>query len=213
MSDKIAAGRARKADKANAAKAAEEAKRQAEEDATWEEGAKKGNKKKEAEAEKKAAKAERKAEADADAAAEEAAFSEKKRTGKSGANRPGSAKMTRAEIAAKVMKQQEEEAKAKAKAKKAIDKSGGNDYIGELVENTNKEDDISASGIEDAIAALSTDAEAPKGRVNLKAEFKKFEEAEMARLREDQPGLKLSQYKERCWQNWQKSPDNPLNQQ
>ena len=44
------------------------------------------------------------------------------------------------------------------------------------------------------------------------AEFKKFEEAEMARLKLDQPGLKLSQYKERCWQAWQKSPENPMNQ-
>lgn len=210
--DKIAAGRQRKEDKKNAAKAAEEAQRQAIEDASWEEGTKKANKKKEAEDEKAAAKALRKAENDADAAAEEASFSEKKRTGKSSANRPGSAKMTRAEIAAKVMKQQEEEAKAKAKAKKEIEKSGGNDYMGKLAENTNKEEDITASGIEDAIAALSTDATTSKGRVNLKAEFKKFEEVEMARLKEQQPGLKLSQYKERCWQNWQKSPDNPLNQ-
>eukprot|EP00966_Prymnesium_polylepis_P110917 2565816-Prymnesium_polylepis.2 len=45
------------------------------------------------------------------------------------------------------------------------------------------------------------------------AEFKKFEEAELARLKVDQPGLKLSQYKERVWQAWQKSPDNPMNQQ
>ena len=44
------------------------------------------------------------------------------------------------------------------------------------------------------------------------AEFKKFEEAELARLKVDQPGLKLSQYKERCWQAWQKSPENPMNQ-
>ena len=33
----------------------------------------------------------------------------------------------------------------------------------------------------------------------------------MARLKVDQPGLKLSQYKERVWQAWQKSPDNPMN--
>lgn len=105
--DKIAAGRARKEDKKNAARAAEDAERQAAEDASWEDGAKKVNKKKEAEAEKAAAKAARKAEVDAEAAAEEAAFAEKKRTGKSAVNKPGGAKMTRAEIAAKIMKQQE----------------------------------------------------------------------------------------------------------
>ncbi|KAL1530278.1 hypothetical protein AB1Y20_001190 [Prymnesium parvum] len=213
MADKVAAGRARKEEKKNALKDKEEMQRQAAEDASWEEGAKKGNKKKEAEAEKAAAKAARKAEADAEAAAEEASFAEKKRTGKSSANKAGSGKMTRAEIAAKIMKQQEEEAKAKAKEKKEVERSGGNDYMGALVENTNKEDDISASGIEDAISALSTDAATTKGRVNLKAEYKKFEEAHLAFLKEEQPGLKLSQYKERCWQAWQKSPDNPQNQQ
>lgn len=104
--DKIAAGRARKEDKKNAAKLAEEEARRAVEDASWEEGAKKANKKKEAEAEKAAAREARKAEAEAQAAAEETAFSEKKRVGKSGANKPGGSKMTRAEIAAKILKQQ-----------------------------------------------------------------------------------------------------------
>jgi len=210
--DKVAAGRARKEDKKNAAKAAEESKQQAIEDASWEDGAKKANKKKEAEKEKAEAKAARKADADADAASEEASFSEKKRSGKSGANRPGSSKMTRAEIAAKAMAKAEEDAKAKAKAKKEIEKSGGDDYIGVIKANTNKEDDVDVSGIDDAIAALSTEAQTGKGRVNLKAEFKKFEETELARLKVDQPGLKLSQYKERVWQNWQKSPENPMNQ-
>lgn len=109
------------------------------------------------------------------------------------------------------MKQQEDEAKEKAKAKKEMEKSGGNEYIGALSENTNKEDDVSASGIEDAINALGVDEAGPKGRINLKAEFKKFEDAELARLKEDQPGLKLSQYKERVWAAWQKSPENPMN--
>ena len=137
--DKVAAGRARKDDKKNAAKAAEEARQQAIEDASWEEGAKKGNKKKEAAADKAAEKAARKAENDADAASEEASFSEKKRTGKSGANKAGGAKMTRAEIAAKALAKAEEDAKAKANAKKAIETSGCNDYIGELTANTNKQ--------------------------------------------------------------------------
>ena len=43
------------------------------------------------------------------------------------------------------------------------------------------------------------------------AAYKAFEEAELARLKLDQPNLKLSQYKERCWANWQKSPENPMN--
>ena len=49
-------------------------------------------------------------------------------------------------------------------------------------------------------------------KVNMKAAFKEFEEREIARLKEENPGLKLSQLKERAFQAWQKSPENPTNQ-
>lgn len=39
-----------------------------------------------------------------------------------------------------------------------------------------------------------------------------FEETEVARLREEKPGMRTSQYKELAFKNWQKSPLNPLNQ-
>ena len=85
--------------------------------------------------------------------------------------------------------------------------------MGALAENTNSLDDVDASGIDAAVAALEVSAAAPGGkRVNLKALYKAFEETELARLKIDQPGLKLSQYKERCFANWQKSPENPMNQ-
>ena len=32
-------------------------------------------------------------------------------------------------------------------------------------------------------------------------------------MREENPGLKLSQIKERIFQAWQKSPENPMNQE
>ena len=88
-----------------------------------------------------------------------------------------------------------------------------NDYMGALAENNNSLTDIDASGIEAAIEALDMNAAASPGgkRVNLKAAYKAFEEAELARLKVDMPGLKLSQYKERCWASWQKSPENPMN--
>ena len=122
-------------------------------------------------------------------------------------------KLSRAEIAAKAMekaKQKEKEEKAK---KKAIEESGGNDYMGVLAANTNKEDGIDASGVDEAIAALSVGGEGGAGgkKVNMKAAFKEFEEREIARLKEENPGLKLSQLKERAFQNWQKSPENPTN--
>jgi hypothetical protein len=46
----------------------------------------------------------------------------------------------------------------------------------------------------------------------LKAAHLAFEEAEIARLREEKPGLRSSQYKELVFKAWQKSPSNPLNQ-
>lgn len=39
-----------------------------------------------------------------------------------------------------------------------------------------------------------------------------FEDAELARLKEEKPGLTRTQYKDMIWKNWKKSPDNPLNQ-
>jgi len=197
-----------------AAKAAGEAEaaRQAAEDAEWAEGGKKANKKKEAEAEKKAAKAERKAENDALAEAEEAELSAPKLTG----NKAKPAKMTRAEIAAQAMAKLEAEQKSKKKEKKAVEVSGGNEYIGVLAENENRADTISGSGVDDAIAALTiaTSGAGSSGdgkKVNLKAAFAAFEEREIVRLKEENPGLKLSQYKERAFKAWEKSPENAAN--
>ena len=34
----------------------------------------------------------------------------------------------------------------------------------------------------------------------------------MPQVKEDYPGLKLSQYKEKIFQLWKKSPENPANQ-
>ena len=80
---------------------------------------------------------------------------------------------TQAEIAAKAMaaiKAKEKEAKEK---KIAIEKSGGNEYIGELKENDNKSKGVDASGIDDALDALSVATSSSSGgpakKVNMKA--------------------------------------------
>lgn len=196
-------------EKASAASAAAAA---AKEDADWEAGAKGGNKKKEKAEEKAKEKAERKAAAEEQANEEDEAMSASKPKGKAAKGGGGKAKMTRAEIAAKALADAEAKSKADAKKKKEIAKSGGNDYMGALAENNNSLDAIDASGIDAAVAALDMNADTPNGkRVNLKALYKAFEETELVRLKEEQPGLKLSQYKDRCWTNWQKSPDNPMN--
>lgn len=86
-----------------------------------------------------------------------------------------------------------------------------------MVENTNRSEDIEASGIEDAIAALEVAGEAggeagKAGKVNRRALHMAFEERELAGVKEDYPGLKRSQYKEKIFEMWKKSPENPDNQ-
>ncbi|ONK64263.1 uncharacterized protein A4U43_C07F23820 [Asparagus officinalis] len=86
-----------------------------------------------------------------------------------------------------------------------------------LVSNTNRDDSlIEAHSVDEAIAKISIGEGAlppdrhPERR--LKASFKAFEEAELAKLKEEKPGLTLNQYKDMIWKMWKKSPDNPLNQ-
>ncbi|RLN39106.1 hypothetical protein C2845_PM01G02020 [Panicum miliaceum] len=87
-----------------------------------------------------------------------------------------------------------------------------------LVANTNRDDSvIEARSVEDAIAKMTIAAEPalapdrhPERR--LKVSYKAFEEAELAKLKEEKPGLTLHQYKDMIWKLWKKSPDNPLNQ-
>lgn len=78
---------------------------------------------------------------------------------------------------------------------------------------------LSATGIDNALAALSVaskgeaaaavaaGAEA-KGR---KAAYLEFEDTQLPIMREEMPGLKLAQYKDKIFKLWQKSPQNPAN--
>ena len=46
----------------------------------------------------------------------------------------------------------------------------------------------------------------------MKAALKSYEKSRLPALKGEQPGLRLSQYKEIIWKEFQKSPQNPLNQ-
>lgn len=46
----------------------------------------------------------------------------------------------------------------------------------------------------------------------MKAAFIAFEEANMARLKNENPNMRLSQLKQQLKKEWAKSPENPLNQ-
>ncbi len=68
----------------------------------------------------------------------------------------------------------------------------------------------SATGLDNALNMLGVE-EKEKSK-NLKVLFNEFSERETPKVRADNPGLKLSQVKERVFRAWEKSPDNPKNQ-
>ncbi|XP_077573117.1 coiled-coil domain-containing protein 124 [Stigmatopora nigra] len=87
-----------------------------------------------------------------------------------------------------------------------------------LEENVNRiileEGTVEARTVEDAIAVLSIAPEDldrhPERR--MKAAFTTYEEANMARLKMENPNMRLSQLKQILKKEWMKSPENPLNQ-
>uniref|UniRef100_A0A9L0I7P0 Coiled-coil domain containing 124 n=1 Tax=Equus asinus TaxID=9793 RepID=A0A9L0I7P0_EQUAS len=87
-----------------------------------------------------------------------------------------------------------------------------------LEENVNRrvmeEGSVEARTIEDAIAVLSVAEEAadrhPERR--MRAAFTAFEEAQLPRLKQENPNMRLSQLKQLLKKEWLRSPDNPMNQ-
>lgn len=75
--------------------------------------------------------------------------------------------------------------------------------------------EVDASGIDAALSAMSMSNangivdEHPEKR--MKALHKAFEEKMMGPMKEEYPGLKRSQYQERIFNLWKKSPENPMN--
>ncbi|CAN6296660.1 unnamed protein product [Urochloa humidicola] len=133
---------------------------------------------------------------------------------------PAVPKVTEAELARRreeeqLRLQREAEAARKRQARTADEEEYGRVV---LVANTNRDESvIEARSVEDAIAKMSiaADPALPPDRHperRLKVSYKAFEEAELARLKEEKPGLTLHQYKDMIWKLWKKSPDNPLNQ-
>lgn len=67
------------------------------------------------------------------------------------------------------------------------------------------------SGLDGAFKAL--DISAPSEVKSAKALYKEFEERMLPEMKDEFPGLRLSQYKEKIFNLWKKSPENPANQQ
>mmetsp|Transcript_24246 Transcript_24246/g.43884 ORF Transcript_24246/g.43884 Transcript_24246/m.43884 type:complete len:200 (-) Transcript_24246:143-742(-) len=187
--------------KAAKSAAADAEKKSAAEDASWAE-TDKGNLKKAARKDEAAAKADAKLTAKAEAKElerqEEEAMGAKPAAKKKG----DSSKLTQAEIA---RRQALMAAMAKPKAK-----SGKKTEVvaaPKIEANTNREQAVGeASGLDGALSQLE----------NLKKEkmtYAEFEARELEGIKAENPGLKMSQAKERCFKMWERSPDNPKNQE
>lgn len=72
---------------------------------------------------------------------------------------------------------------------------------------------IGGGTIEDALEDLSVGAGKPDAHPEkrMKALHKAFEERMLPQMKEEHPGLRLGQYKERMFALWKKSPENPMN--
>ncbi|XP_035378088.1 coiled-coil domain-containing protein 124 isoform X1 [Electrophorus electricus] len=197
---KAVAARARKAE----AKAAADARKQRElEDALWEDNDKHALKKEQRkdEREKKRLEAlERKRENQRLLEEEDS-----KMKGKQTREAPG--KVTRAQIEENLLRDQTLR-EPKEKAEKSHLETPLEENINRLVL-----EEGSARTIQEAIAVLSTKEDLdrhPERR--MKAAYTAFEEANMPRLRAENPNMRLSQLKQQLKKEWAKCPENPLNQ-
>jgi hypothetical protein len=82
---------------------------------------------------------------------------------------------------------------------------------------------LTASNIDDALAVLAIGSKGDKARPGAaavieplnggrKAAYAEFEDRQMMVLREENPHLKMAQYKDKIFKLWQRSPENPENQ-
>jgi len=72
-------------------------------------------------------------------------------------------------------------------------------------------EDGATSGLDAGLASLSVSV-VPTEAKSQKALYKEFEERMLPQVKEDYPGLRLSQYHEKIFGMWKKSPENPMNQ-
>jgi len=81
------------------------------------------------------------------------------------------------------------------------------------IQGGNAKDGLGSSGIDAALGSLSMGKQEkdrnPEKR--MKALHMEFQDRMMAEMKSDYPGLRMSQYKERIFELWKKSPENPKN--
>jgi len=122
---------------------------------------------------------------------------------------PPSAKVTRAQITQNRKQAEKEAAAAQKKEETPVNELPLEENLNRLVIEGE------ARGVEEAIDVLSKNPGAavdmhPEKRV--KAAYAAFEDVRLPQLKADNPNLRLSQLKQMLKKEWQKSPDNPINQ-
>ncbi|GKY97403.1 hypothetical protein MPSEU_000698800 [Mayamaea pseudoterrestris] len=89
---------------------------------------------------------------------------------------------------------------------------GDSDTVGRQANLAKMGDEAGATGIDAALDHLSIsggNANVPK---SAKALYNDFEARMLPQMKEEYPGLRLTQYKEKVWALWKKSAENPANQ-
>lgn len=190
--------------KADAKKAATEKAAKAAEDALWADDDKllaKKKKQKEDEERKRLEQAKKKAEAKL--------LLEQEMNSIKTAPKVSVQKTTRAQIEAEVEKRNRAIESVNNPPKQVVPK------VAPIEENLNRmmaETEV-AQTIDQAISVLSVkDGEDRHPEKRMKAAFKAYEDEQLPIMKQEHPSLKLSQLKQMIFKEWQKSPQNPMNQ-
>ena len=105
----------------------------------------------------------------------------------------------------KKLEKQEQMQKQEQEEKKLLQK-GIVDNRDVYIPNQNNDEESNYTGsIDDALDLLNEDEKDSK----VKDILKEFYNRQLPILKEEQPGLRLNQYKERIYKLWKKSPENP----
>eukprot|EP00752_Nemacystus_decipiens_P014372 g12784.t1 len=241
VNTKVQAAREKQAAVENARAAKARAAEEAAEAKEWSKGANQRGSKREEDAarkqEEKAAKQAAKKALQAEEAEQLAGFKSVVKTKKKVDIPPWEAALVSSSMSNKEKKRQEaakrqakEEEARKLKAERAAKEAkamrdsgiqmvdGGDDLVGSANPNRTDGDDGGewASGIDAAIGTLSLDgggggAAERHPEKRLKAALAAYEERELPALKEAKPGLKLRQYKQMIFEQFQKAPENPVN--
>ncbi|XP_062538406.1 coiled-coil domain-containing protein 124 [Armigeres subalbatus] len=190
--------------KAEAKKVANEKAAKAAEDALWADDDKsmaKKKKQKEDEERKRLEQARKKAEAKA--------LLEQEMNSIKTAPKVSVQKITRSQIDAEVEKRNRAIETVNNPPKQTVPKTA---IIEENLNRVMAETEV-AQTIDQAIAVLSVkDGEDRHPEKRMKAAFKAYEDEQLPIMKQEYPSLKLSQLKQMIFKEWQKSPQNPMNQ-